>query len=251
MLPAKPEILKCPHCGRKMCISSLLSGNTFDMVQWSDTKTFAPMLPSVSPVLKCPKCEKYFFYDNKYIVGTCRTHRESSWGWLSYVSLKEALEQLQPKGEDEITLRILLLQGYNDLYGGCAGTKRRSEAPTNERKYFENNARRIIELMPGNKIFCAELYRELGEFEQAITLLNDISDNQKLNKVVEQIKNHALRSNSNVFIVNGDFGDNCEREATQDDKMFKYNRITDILNASLEECSKKIIKMLTKSSKYS
>ena len=87
MLPAKPNILKCPHCGRLMRISALMSGNTFDMVQWSDTKCVTPMMESVSPVLKCPVCKKYFFYNRDQIVGSCNTWCNSSWGHLSYKSL--------------------------------------------------------------------------------------------------------------------------------------------------------------------
>lgn len=61
MIPAIPDILKCPHCGGLSRLSSIVSGNTCGMVQWSDTKRYLPMLPSISAVQKCPACEKYFF----------------------------------------------------------------------------------------------------------------------------------------------------------------------------------------------
>lgn len=44
MLPATPDILQCPRCGRLLLISSIMSGNTYGMVQWSDAKRHTPML---------------------------------------------------------------------------------------------------------------------------------------------------------------------------------------------------------------
>ena len=227
MTPGNPNILKCPHCNGLMCISSIMSGNTFGMVQWSDAKREIPMLPKVSPVLKCPVCKQYFFYNHEQIVGHCNSWRVNSyWGHLSYSSLKEALEQLQPSGDEEIRIRVMLLQGYNDYYGGCLGTKQPTDASAEERTFFENNARRIIELIPDNKILCAEIYRELGEFEKSTTLLNSIPIDEYPTEIVEQIKERAMRHDSNVFILNGKTGER-ERTAEVDNEMYVYNEAED------------------------
>ena len=231
MLPAKPNILKCPHCGRHMRISALISGNTFDMVQWSDTKCVTPMMESVSPVLKCPVCAKYFFYNRNLIIGECNAWGNSSWGYLSYKSLKEALGQLQPQGKDEITLRIMLLQGFNDHYGGCLGTLPRTDAPADERKLFDDNARRLLKLIPENKLFCAEIYRELGEFDKSLELLNDIVCDNRIAAIAEHIKKCASRHDSRVFVVAG-CGE-CERTAIKDEDMIVYKRRKDIARMNI------------------
>lgn len=231
MLPAKPNILKCPHCGRHMRISALMSGNTFDMVQWSDTKCVTPMMESVSPVLKCPVCAKYFFYNRNLIVGECNAWGNSSWGHLSYKSLKEALGQLQPQGKDEITLRIMLLQGFNDHYGGCLGTLPRTDAPADERKLFDDNARRLLKLIPENKLFCAEIYRELGEFDKSLELLNDVVCDPSIATIAEHIRERASRRDSSVFIVAG-CGE-CERTAIKDEEMIVYKRRKDIARTNI------------------
>ena len=231
MLPAKPDILKCPHCGRLMRISALMSGNTFDMVQWSDTKRVTPMMESVSPVLKCPVCKKYFFYNRDQIVGSCNTWCNSSWGHLSYKSLKEALGQLQPQGKDEITLRIMLLQGFNDHYGGCHGTLPRTDAPADEHKFFNDNAKRLLELISENKLFCAEIYRELGEFDKSLELLNDIACDNRIAAIAEHIKERASRRDSRVFVVAG-CGE-CERTAIKDEDMIVYKRRKDIARTNI------------------
>ena len=227
MIPATPNILKCPHCGGLSRLSSIISGNTCGMVQWSDTKRYTPMLPSISTVQKCPSCEKYFFYERGLIVGTCESYGNSSWGHLSYASLKDALEQLQPTGDKEIKLRIMILHGYNDYYGGCPGTKLPSDAPANERIYFEKNARRLIELMPENKVFCAELYRELGEFEQALAILNNITADGYMAQIVEQLKERALMNDSSVFVLNEKDARANTRNAIEDKPGFVYDAEAD------------------------
>lgn len=227
MIPATPNILKCPHCGGLSRLSSIMSGNTCGMVQWSDTKKYVPMLPGVSAVQKCPTCKKYYFYERNLVVGSCKSCGNSSWGHLSYESLKEAFEQLQPTGNDEIELRVMILHGYNDHYGGCPGTKHPNKAPTSERIYFKQNARRLIELMPDNKVFCAELYRELGEFEQAISILNEIVADGYIAQIVEQIKERALMNDSSVFVLNGRENRNNTRNAIEDKPGFVYDAEAD------------------------
>lgn len=220
MLPANPNILKCPHCNRLMRISSIMSGNTIGMTQWSDAKSVCPMLPRVSPVLRCPVCEKYFFYRNEQIIGMCKLRRRSSWGHLSYKSLKEAFGQLQPNGEDEKTVRLMLLHGYNDHYGGCIGTKLTSDTPADERKFFGDNAKRLIELMSDNQLFCAEIYRELGEFEKSLELLNSITVSANMVGIADQIKSRALQYDSRVFVIVGPR--ESMRTAREDEKMFVH-----------------------------
>ena len=223
MIPATPNILKCPHCGRLSRLSSIMSGNTCGMVQWSDTKRYAPMLPNISAVQKCPVCKKYFFFERSLIVGSCKSFGNSSWGHLSYASLKKALEQLQPTGENEIKLRLMILHGYNDHYGGCPGTKYPSKAPTRERAHFEQNARRLIELMPDNEVFCAELYRELGEFEQALSILNNIAADGYKAQIVEQIKERTLLNDRSVFVLSGKDTRDSTRKAVKEKSGFIYN----------------------------
>ena len=227
MIPATPNILKCPHCGGLSRLSSIASGNTCGMVQWSDTKHYTPMLPSISAVQKCPACEKYFFFERGLIVGTCESYGNSSRGHLSYASLKEAFEQLRPTGNREINLRIMILHGYNDHYGGCLGTKLPGDAPANERTYFEQNARRLIELMSDNKVFCAELYRELGEFDKALVILNNITAEGYMAQIVEQIKERTLMNDCAVFVLNEKDARDSIRNAVEDKPGFVYDAKVD------------------------
>ena len=229
MLPALPFILKCPHCGGLSRLSSIVSGNTFGMGMWSDMKQHTPMLSHISAVQKCPSCGKYFFYEEAHIWGFCNSFGNSSMGHLSYTSLKKAYEQLQPTGEKEITLRIMLLHGYNDHYGGCPGTKLPDEAPASERTYFEQNARRLIELLPDDELLCAELYRELGAFEQCLSLLNKITAEGRKARFAAQIKERALKHDRTVFVLNNILH-NGIRKAIEDEPCYVYDKEEDKAN---------------------
>ena len=229
MLPAKPQILECPHCGGLRRVSALMSGNTFGSTQWSDAKMYAPMLPHPSLVMRCPHCSKYHFYEPKQIVGMCNVAGDSSWGNLSYASLKEAFAQLEPSGDRELDLRIMLIHAYNDLYGGCPGTKTPEEAPAHERLYFERNVRKVISMHSDNMLFCAELYRELGEYDQARTLLRNITGEDYLQNIARQIDDRAQRGDSRVFVLNDNNAHQRLREAViVDDIGYKYDAKRDV-----------------------
>lgn len=222
LISDQSKILKCPHCGALRYMINVLSGNSMGAVRWSDTKVEAPMMRSSSSVLRCPACKRYHFYSDGEIVGLTESHWESRkrwWHWkrrkssecwpswdcgtLSYQSLKEAFAQLKPTGDNEREIRIMLLNGYNDWYGGCQGTRQPSEAPAEERSYFEQNARRLIELFsdesPNSLLMRAELYRELGEFEQAISLLDRISKDSPFFSLAEQMHHYAEQHDCRVF----------------------------------------------------
>lgn len=174
MRPSKPNILKCPHCGGLCRVRSIMSGNTIRAILWSDGKVDYPMLPPISKVLRCPVCKKYHFYESSQIVGKCKSWGNASLGKLSYASLKEAMEQLKPTGKEEETLRMMILWAYNDLYWDVTDAERQTKEYLAEREYFIQNTKAIIALNPDKPLFCAELYREIGEFERCIKILYSI-----------------------------------------------------------------------------
>ena len=174
MIPSKPNILRCPHCGGLRRVRSIMSGNTIRAILWSDGKVDYPMLPHISKVLRCPVCKKYHFYELSQIVGKCKSWGNASWGGLSYTSLKEALLEIAPTGEKEIMLRKMILWAYNDLYWEIADVESPTKEHLAERENFIQNAKALMALCPENKSLCAELYRETGEFEQCTQYIIDI-----------------------------------------------------------------------------
>lgn len=171
---SKPKIYRCPFCGALQRINSIMSGNTINKSVWSDYKVVLPMLPHVSDVLRCPICKKYHFYDESQIVGECNSWCNGSWGNLSYNSLMEAMEQLAPTGVDENKLRMMLLWAYNDLYWNTSDAENNTTDFILQREYFINNVKALIAINSDNRLFCAELYREIGEFDKCLDILNSI-----------------------------------------------------------------------------
>ena len=117
MVPGNAKIVKCPYCGEKKELMTLLSGNTLGAELWSDNKRIAPMLPSISPVQKCPKCGKYFFeYKQEFKEGSKRSFE---CGELTFQEWKEAYSQFvseKVKKKDMLNVYYGIIHSYNDYY---------------------------------------------------------------------------------------------------------------------------------------
>lgn len=188
-----------------MC--SIMSGNTCNMTLWSDMKIVLPMLPRISSVLQCPICKKYHYYDRSQIVGECQSWGNASYGYLSYRSLIEAFEQLAPTGKEEKTYRMMLLWAYNDIYWDKDENWRQKRA----RKYlpdtelFVQNATALIALNPDDVFLKAELYRELGEFDECRNLLLGVCRDglsPYMLKILDTLIQKAQDHDSRVFAIN-------------------------------------------------
>ena len=183
MILNNAEIVACPFCGKKKELLSLVSGNTFGSILWSDGKHISPMLPKVSPVQKCPRCRKYYIY---YKQPTQTADHESfTTGDLSYKEWKEAFAQFKADltldNWDKSLIYMRLIQAFNDhYYRGPAPAiyTRESVPPEEEFSYIEKI---IIEFIKStewkynsNLLLKAELYREIGDFSQCKQTLNTI-----------------------------------------------------------------------------
>lgn len=213
MIPGNPYLVKCPFCGEMKKVFKLISGNTFDSELWSDTKLIAEMLPQVSPVHKCNRCGKYYFY-RKRICGESKDWRSEK-GQLSYHEWKEAYYQIQndnkegiettpqsslgkgfvgniirkfftkkkgvslPQYEvdsgDVLKAQFGLIQAYNDYYYRGEEIIIPSEE---EHEFIVNIIKDFIDAKqwePEDLILKAELYRESGQMSHCLDTLDAIS----------------------------------------------------------------------------
>lgn len=224
------SLYKCPHCGA-LKVLRLAYGYDFGRaVHWSDTKKYYPQIQKPSYVQRCPACGRYFFREEENFYKTdIYSLLDVAWGNLSYRSLQEAFEQLSPTGKDERQMRLMLLHAHNDLYGGCEEAKPRAEASIEEQQFFEENVQALILMAnindPYDRLLMAELYREMGQFEEAIRILREPFDYNlylNLDATRKQILEQAEKHDSNVFVVDGN--KNHKREAVLiDDKDYLYN----------------------------
>lgn len=198
MLPAHSALLRCPHCGALKEVLQLMSGNTFGATLWSDAKQIAPMLPRVSYIQRCPSCGKYFFYTQEVEAGTSNNYGGGT-GDLPLEYLKQALTQLQPTGNEEHILRINILWAFNDRYGDME----QSDIPIEEWAYHVDNVHHLVQ-MDIDDLLRAELFREIGDFDKAIQILqsHEVADNLK--DLQRQLLQHAQQHNRKVFALYGD-----------------------------------------------
>lgn len=197
-------IVKCPYCGTEKELMSLISGNTFGSTYWSDNKRECPMLPTVSPVQKCPGCKKYYL-EHKNQQG--ESDKESyEKGELSFKELGEAYEQFKSEDmgkEEMVNLYMWLIHAYNDQYFRKSSAKAPKKA---DKAFFEHLVLLFIENFDwttvNNPLMKAELYREAGKMKECEDVLKSIAyesleDYEK--SIYDDIKKRMRDNDSRVF----------------------------------------------------
>ena len=220
-----PQILTCPHCGTKKQILSILSGNTFGAVFWSDNRCYAPMMDHVSYVQRCPGCGMYYILSRQEPVfadgDTCH-HR----GELSYSQMKEAFAQLSGESfldnMEEAQVRMLLHHTYNDYhyrhhpdysleddfllaYKYYAEVYHRNNLPpvpiaAADHDLFVENARWLIDNFIYDDVLKAEFCREIGDMERATALLDSAKiEDDFVRDLVAEIRKRIAAGDCAVF----------------------------------------------------
>ena len=217
MQPGPPILVKCPQCDEDKELMSLISGNTFNSIAWSDTYRYSPMLPRLSPVQKCPHCNSYFMMPDekpRYKEDQSGFNHSFDTGRLKFSEIKEALFLLEGQGlnrQKEIALRLEFLYRFNDAFRDY---ERRSweeeddpaqiERNETDWKLHRDNLLKLIELYDktdDNMIpVIAEFYREGGMFEESLKIGEGFnSDSDLLNEVMDKIKEKAIAKDDKVF----------------------------------------------------
>ena len=203
MIPGSPQILTCPHCGKKKEIMSLVSGNTCGAVYWSDNKRIAPMLPEISYVQKCPHCGKYYIKARQKV-----EYAKEGWsfenGILTFPEMKDAYKQLCEEGlqneKEEEVLRMMLHHAFNDYY--YRSNEDKKDINDEDRSLFHENGLWLIENLITDNLLKAEFYREIGEMENAQIFLNSvIAENDFQKKIVSVIQEKIDKNDSSVFRI--------------------------------------------------
>ena len=197
MIPTYCKLVLCPHCGGKKEIIQLMSGNTFGAVLWSDSKEIAPMFPRVSPVQKCPTCGHYFFLNEAQIEeGDTYSSEE---GWLSFDDAIEAFHELNDDKNRLELLTIIVVWAFNDML-------RQEGSPTQEQyEVFRTTVSSSLKhsILSNSKLLRAELYRELGDFNECICVLDEyVPENDFLAGIKTSIIDRAQKQDVRVFVIN-------------------------------------------------
>jgi uncharacterized protein HemY len=122
-------------------------------------------------------------------------------GDMNFEEAREALEQLYEASNEKrrFILRLYVLYAFNDKYGR-EGLKYLLDC--DDYLYFVENCREMIKMEQTNSTLRAELYREIGEFDQCVQYLDSLEPaGEYENQVREQIRQRALDQDRMVFAL--------------------------------------------------
>lgn len=108
MLPGNARVLKCPKCGKKKEVMTLISMHIYESTLWSDSKQdLGKMTPQVSPIQRCPRCGAFYFANRQ----PWKFGKDCSFeqGRLSYEELKAAVAQFDADGDMTDDEKLTLL----------------------------------------------------------------------------------------------------------------------------------------------
>lgn len=180
MLPGPDSIVECPHCRARERHFTLMSGNTFGAVTWSDGKVVAPMLPSLPLIVQCHACQECYWLGDAEVLG------ETGYPWDG-PSADDLLPEIAEPSEatcyalldagfasnpdHERTLRHIAMMLRNDpLRDDPTGPS--SAPPTGPaRANLEALSRLLSAADPEERLLKAEVLRELGDSAAALGLL--------------------------------------------------------------------------------
>ena len=205
-------IYECPNCGNLIQSRSLMSGNTFDAELYSDLKRIAPMLPEFPDLTDCKKCRNIFWLSKTKNIG------KYSWGddpnplrenadlaeFLSIHNYFKALNtNVVENLNEELHIRKRIWWSFNDRIRNGGKLFRF----VNDEVRWKANIDRLLELLDieqvDQKIMVAELYRNLGNFERCLELINSIEDSEL--EWIKMVFNKECRNrNTAVFLLNED-----------------------------------------------
>ena len=176
MLPGPTIIKKCAECSSLILEETLMSGNTFGATYWSDGKCEASMLPDQPLFVKCPHCQTSLWIDELEEIGEAECYSEDELynDAKSYntLSLKDYFIELIRGNHDlekEQYLRIRAWWAGNDQRRGIDD---KVQSLSEEEKENLDALYNILDIQDENdRIMMAEIKRELGEFNEAESII--------------------------------------------------------------------------------
>lgn len=218
MKPGPALIVECPSCGAEKSLMTLISGNSFGSLLWSDGYHFAPMAPTLSPVQKCMDCKSYFMLISApYRYSEQQSDYSLETGLLSYNEIKEAFIELLKTDlspDEELQLRLEFLYRFNDAFRDSENISLPLELTMDKERenedytLFQINLKKLISIIEEQSppsLLLAELYREMGDFDQAISVLRDFVAIGKVENIMKSLLLHnAEAGNKNLILIDSD-----------------------------------------------
>lgn len=211
-----PKILQCPNCAVKMYTFDLMSYTIHKSVVYSDGKIeHSNSLSSDKQILICCDCHKPMWKNDAFIENSDVSYNQLPEAKDVYdlpfvfdddFSDKLALyfSDLLQNGfantsEKEIYLRIKIWHLLNNKY-----RNQETDTSNTSQPLFVANLQSLIKIYKPDcdeqQLLLAEMYREIGNFEEANLQLTKIND-PNVNSAYKQILKFNSNKKSNVFKI--------------------------------------------------
>ena len=216
MILGPNQIVACPHCGALAHYRTLVSGNTFGAVAWTDGRQYAQMMVEPPAVVKCHACAKCYWLTDATEIGVVardfRAKEPVPEAWSKAPEVKEpsadeyldAIEAgLAKDRAQEKSLRLLAWWRGNDPYREWRFA---AEATPASPDGFRQNLRRFADLLSddtdNDRVMKAEVLRELGQFKAAQAALGEVAS-RDFDWFVERIRTLCKAGNAKVAKLTG------------------------------------------------
>ena len=167
-------IYQCPNCGKIIGYRSLFSVNDFGATSYSDGRTRGIMYADSPEIVKCKKCKTFFWLKKENQIG--------EYGPLTINSKWEKAPEAESLTKNEY-IEALNLKAYKnkdqERYVRCNLWRALNYSMgENEKAIYESNCKKLIKLYNmediDEKLLIAELYRNIGNFSESMTILKTI-----------------------------------------------------------------------------
>jgi len=209
MLIGSDRILVCPICGTYAKVRTLMSGNTFGALRFTDGSMIAPHLPDMPYFTNCRTCGKRYWLDDDNTVWDPWSKEPQDpeiCAQAEYVEkptpedFSEALRDgLATDTKQEKYLRVRYWWAVN-----AAGQRPANDAESNWPLDMFDNLRSLEAMLdesdPNARLMKTEIARETGRFEDAMKLL-DWEFPEGFEPAVELIRKLAAEGETKVALI--------------------------------------------------
>lgn len=224
MLPGPTYVYECSNCHCLFSRRSISSGNTFYAKYRSDGRMDAPMLPTTPLLSACPHCRATVFWPNTNVIASYETYiprffslSEPDPKRLEYEKQQAALETKykgEPEYSEATSSQVAEFLKNNELSAKHEHSLRmqfwwlsnderaagKSDALSPEERA---NLKKLLQFVGQDSdsmlLLSAEIYRELGQFEEAKRCLDfDFQGNQAA--MAEQLMRAIQKKNILPFM---------------------------------------------------
>lgn len=182
-----------------------MSGNNIGASIYSDGKQIAPMFPEYPYLCKCQICKSFYWLNDKTEIDLTNISDNIHQYSARFLKIDEYFEALQVMNSlDSSHERFMRFQIYW-LFNDRIRSGKEIFSNEEDEVLYISNIQFLLELLDENEIedqiTQAEVYRNMGLFDDAIRYLNQI-DNKNYQWVIDRIKEKALAGEKEVFLLN-------------------------------------------------